>query len=63
MLDIKEATYPACIGLAYINYWNRWECWTDKSTRKYPLYLRYLPHRWITWDRSGAKLKSLWSRS
>lgn len=57
LLVSQDSTYPACVGLVLIGYWKRWESWTDKQERKWPLHLRYLPPKWVTWDRKGAKLK------
>lgn len=56
----EPVTYPACVGLCYIGLWYRRECWNDKSNRKFPLHLRFVPRKWITWDRNGAKLN--WPR-
>lgn len=59
-INWQDGVYPACIGLTYIGYWHRWECWTDLKPRKLPLHLRFLPPKWIWFDRSGAKLSLPW---
>jgi len=55
-------TWPSCVGLTWqggnwLNATNRTEVWTDLSSRKWPLHLRYLPTKWVTWDTNGARLK------
>lgn len=54
---LKSARYPACVGLSYSTYWDRWECWNNLKPKKWPLHLRYLPPKWVTWSNKGAKLK------
>lgn len=58
-----ERDYPACVGLAYIGYWRRYECWNDMKDRPFPLYARFLPKKWIRWDRNGSYVRGLkWLR-
>jgi hypothetical protein len=56
--------WAACVGLARIGYWTRYECWNDLSIvdREWPWHLRYLPPKWVTFDRNGAKLKLPWRK-
>lgn len=55
-MDFGDYTYPACVGLVTIDN-QRHELWNDMVWRKYPLHLRLVPSKYITWDRNGAKLK------
>lgn len=60
-----DNSWAACVGLVEIpDLKVRYECWNDLSIvdRKWPIHLRYLPSKWVTFDRNGAKLKSLWRR-
>lgn len=57
MRDKNTPDYAACVGLTFIGYKYRRECWSDNVSRKFPLMLRYLPSKWITYDRNGAKLR------
>jgi hypothetical protein len=58
-----EAKYPSCVGLSWLaSGWSkgsRTECWTDMIDRPWPLYLRFMPTSWISWDANGARLKFL----
>ena len=55
-----DKDWATCVGLSSIGYWKRYEVWNDLDivNRKWPIHLRYLPHKWVTYDRNGAKLKT-----
>lgn len=67
VLGRTKHKYPACVGLVWIgsSRWpwkqKRYEVWTDMVDRPYPLHLRLVPNKYITWNRNGAKLR-LWPR-
>jgi hypothetical protein len=59
----SDKLWAACVGLAEIPSLNiRHECWNDLDIvdRKWPIHLRYLPSKWVTFDRNGAILKNPW---
>tara|TARA_R100001377_G_scaffold83460_1_gene65010 strand:- start:39 stop:257 length:219 start_codon:yes stop_codon:yes gene_type:complete len=54
---LKEAHYPACVGLCQIGAWGRVkESWNDGKSRSTKWYLWPLPMRWIGWDSRGSFL-------
>ena len=57
-----DKEWAACVGLVRIGYWRRYECWNDRDIvdRKWPIHLRYLPPKWVDWNRDGAILKTPW---
>tara|TARA_Y200000002_G_scaffold171068_1_gene141184 strand:+ start:244 stop:429 length:186 start_codon:yes stop_codon:yes gene_type:complete len=57
-LDIGIVSYPACVGLARAgNYPNKvTEVWNDMTSRNVKWYLRFVPMRWIDFDRNGSFL-------
>jgi hypothetical protein len=61
-----DKSWAACVGLVEIpDSKVRYECWNDLDIvdRKWPIHLRYLPNKWVTFDRDGAKLNLLWRRN
>lgn len=59
-----DKEWAACVGLVRIGYWRRYECWNDIDIveRKWPLHLRYLPPKWVTYSRDGAILNLPWRK-
>jgi len=61
-----DKSWAACVGLVEIPELKvRYESWNDLdiTDRKWPIHLRYLPYKWVTFDRNGAKLKLPWRKS
>jgi len=60
-----RSSYPACVGLGRIgdSKWpwkqQRYECWNDMISRKYPWYLRLVPNKYLDWNNKGVYLKCL----
>lgn len=60
-----DKSWAACVGLVEISDLKlRHECWNDLDIvdRKWPIHLRYLPNKWVTFDRNGAILKNPWRK-
>ena len=54
---MKQADYPACVGLSRIGFETH-SLWNDlKGPRKLKWYYNLIPFRFLTWDRKGVKIK------
>ena len=55
-LNIEKLSYPACVGLSRAgNYPNKVsEVWNDTIHRDVKWYLRFVPMRYIGWNRNGS---------
>ena len=64
---LADTKYPACVGLSWLGSgWkkgSRHEVWNDLVSRPWPLHLRFLPTKWVTWDSNGARLNLFFRRN
>ena len=54
---MKQADYPACVGLSRIGFETH-TLWNDlKGPRKLKWYYNLIPFRFLTYNRKGVKIK------
>ena len=54
---MEQSSYPACVGLGKVGKYGRvYELWNDCVNRPTPWYMRFIPMKYIKWDRNGSYL-------